>query len=759
MQTNISNDKLRFSMAWFLQRFVLAPGLRLYTRLINSTEVLGVENLEALEGENFLVCPNHTSAWDIWAGFEVGFHAMKTYFANDTYMCGLGAIERLGPWPVRTFCLSAGVLPVDRSQGLDQYAIRDVLRLFEQKEKRVACLVYPEGTRSRTGRLASKFKAGIGWIQAHTSAPVVPVYQMGWDQLPAVGQKLKIVIGKPMRFDDLADEAENPTTWIEIATRIMDAIRELELATNPEAAPPRLDPVASGLLFDSEKWSSTLRDLKRPLTFVEQDERVGLLCGPHGLAAAESVPGASIRLKLPAASGRDLGNPEFRKRFAVDWAMTAAPMERGLTRVEFSAALARSGFLAVHAIDFHDEAQIREELDALRAGAQGRSFAVGMRYHPHHEGEDERRFDLLREMDVDTAYVAGYVRATRAMLAYRYASLKEKVEGEGLRPRKLVVRVSHVELARHFAQPAPSDLLDELRTRELLSEEERALAEGLPMADAIVVEGDLLRSGTRRDLGTLLPAVATVLRDGDASSVLLGAAGDLASPEALEGAFAMGADFVVVGDPFQLTLEAGGAPDRKALLARLQTADVTTVPSYEYLEADWRVHVARFGSPFAARATRLERILRDHDEGRPLDEKDRSFLERQLFGGPLDDCFERARPFFEERWPELLRRADDDGKLRLPLLARKYLWDSQSWGNEGNPEHKLDWQLRCGPGMGAFNLWRADSPLAELEKLDAATLARSLMNGAAVVARLASVGAAGLGVPQNLRPLPPLPLD
>ena len=235
-ERNLSNDNLRFICAWLLTRIFLAPVLFFYTRVINRTKFYGLENLRKLRNRSYIVCTNHTSSFDIWMGFEIGFAGLSNYFSTKYYLCGLGAVDRLGPWIIRKFCIHSGVLPVDRSQGLDQYALQDVVRLLNEEKRKIACLIYPEGTRSKTGFLSREYKAGAGWVQSMTGAPVLPVYQIGYDQLPGVGKTLEIHIGEPMEFSDFQGKEDSPSTWIKVTDQVMAELfrREQELHPRKE---------------------------------------------------------------------------------------------------------------------------------------------------------------------------------------------------------------------------------------------------------------------------------------------------------------------------------------------------------------------------------------------------------------------------------------------------------------------------------------------------------------------------------------------
>ena len=232
-ERNLSDDSKRFAFAWLLTRFILAPALFIYTRIFNKTRFFGLDNLEKVRGKSYLVCTNHTSSFDIWMGFEIGFAGLNHYFSREYYLCGLGAVDRLGPWLIRKFCIHSGVLPVDRSQGLEQYALQDIVRLFREEKSKIACLIYPEGTRSKSGFLSRDYKAGAGWVQCMTGVPVLPVYQVGYNQLPGFGKTLEIHIGEPILFEEFAAQREKPVSWINVTNQVMKKLFDMEEQYHP----------------------------------------------------------------------------------------------------------------------------------------------------------------------------------------------------------------------------------------------------------------------------------------------------------------------------------------------------------------------------------------------------------------------------------------------------------------------------------------------------------------------------------------------
>ncbi|TFU27249.1 lysophospholipid acyltransferase family protein [Thermus tengchongensis] len=91
-------------------------------------------------------------------------------------------------------------IPVERGQS-DLSAIKGAIRALERG---MAFGIFPEGTRSRTGRL-QPFKTGVAAIALRTGSPVVPVAVVGTDEAWPVGHKLfrlrrpiRVIYGKPI---------------------------------------------------------------------------------------------------------------------------------------------------------------------------------------------------------------------------------------------------------------------------------------------------------------------------------------------------------------------------------------------------------------------------------------------------------------------------------------------------------------------------------------------------------------------------------
>lgn len=122
-----------------------------------------------------------------------------SFLAKDSYFTGKGFRGTMA----RVFFTSIGAIPVRRGVGqAAQDALDAGLSLLDQGE---AFAIYPEGTRSRDGRLY-RGKTGVAWLALNAGVPVVPVALKGTDKVQPIGSKgirpsrVSIEFGKPIQF-------------------------------------------------------------------------------------------------------------------------------------------------------------------------------------------------------------------------------------------------------------------------------------------------------------------------------------------------------------------------------------------------------------------------------------------------------------------------------------------------------------------------------------------------------------------------------
>ena len=86
----------------------------------------------------------------------------------------------------------------------------------------------------------------------------------------------------------------------------------------------------------------------------------------------------------------------------------------------------------------------------------------------------------------------------------------------------------------------------------------------------------------------------------------------------------------------------------------------------------------------------------------------------------------------------------------MALFFRWYLGLSSNWANAGNPERTSDYQIWCGPAMGAFNDWVKGTHLEKYEHRNAPEVAENIMQGAAYLYRINTLKIQGAKLPDSV---------
>jgi hypothetical protein len=106
-----------------------------------------------------------------------------------------------------------------------------------------------------------------------------------------------------------------------------------------------------------------------------------------------------------------------------------------------------------------------------------------------------------------------------------------------------------------------------------------------------------------------------------------------------------------------------------------------------------------------------------------------------------------------------LAKAESDSRHRMALVFRWYLGLSSRWANVGEPGRQVDYQVWCGPAMGAFNEWAKGSHLEQPQNRTVVGVALNLLYGACVVTRRAALRQQGVALPDECFPLAPMTTD
>ncbi|HWJ77108.1 MAG TPA: lysophospholipid acyltransferase family protein [Niallia sp.] len=185
----------------------------LFSKNLFIKEVIGKENLP--KNGPYVIVANHASYFDHFIIFTV----IKHYMKHQVYF--LTKKEAFDSYLSRKWHLSMGAIPLNRG-ATDVAAFKTVVSHL--KEGKIIC-IYPEGTRSPTGRLYQGKQGAIRMALA-ANVPIVPIGLEGtFDILPRKMLwprliKAKIHIGEPIELQKSRDKDQLDNYLRDVMTSI-----------------------------------------------------------------------------------------------------------------------------------------------------------------------------------------------------------------------------------------------------------------------------------------------------------------------------------------------------------------------------------------------------------------------------------------------------------------------------------------------------------------------------------------------------------
>ncbi len=455
---------------------------------------------------------------------------------------------------------------------------------------------------------------------------------------------------------------------------------------------------------------------------------------------------------LPALYPEWLGDRSFLEVHGLRFPYVTGAMARGIATTSIVIEMGNNGMLGFFGSAGLPLPVVERALDEIEQALGNKPWGCNLIHSPQEPQLEEGMAELLLRRGVRRVSASAYMALTPSIVRYAMCGLRTAPDGQIMRNNYVFAKISRPETAAHFMSPPPGEMLDALVERQWLTPQEAQLARHLPVAEDITTEAD---SGGHTDnqILTALFSTITSLRDriaakhGYTRPIRIGAAGGLGTPSAVAGAFALGAAYVLTGSVNQSAVESGVSTDAKALLAETRMGDVMMAPSADMFELGVKVQVLKRGTMFGPRAQQLYDLYAAYPSLEAIPSDVMARLEKQLFRAPIAEIWEGTRAFWAERNPREAERADKDPKHKMALVFRWYVGSTSRWPITGTTERKIDYQLWCGPAMGAFNAWVADSFLEPPQNRTVVQIARNLLEGAAVITRAQQLRNYGVPLP------------
>ncbi len=199
-----------------------APARRILQPLVRRLWRFEVEGLHHVpESGPAVLCPNHAAFID----------SLFVPAVLDRNLIYVGKAEYLDDWKTKHLFPALGMIPIDRRGGDHAAAALDAARQVLKSGGLFG--IYPEGTRSRSGKL-HKGHTGAARLAVETGAPLVPIGLVGTAEIqppdtfmPKFGRTVGIRFGQPIEVGRYRDRVGDRNMYRELTDELMFEIQRL----------------------------------------------------------------------------------------------------------------------------------------------------------------------------------------------------------------------------------------------------------------------------------------------------------------------------------------------------------------------------------------------------------------------------------------------------------------------------------------------------------------------------------------------------
>jgi trans-AT polyketide synthase/acyltransferase/oxidoreductase domain-containing protein len=433
-----------------------------------------------------------------------------------------------------------------------------------------------------------------------------------------------------------------------------------------------------------------------------------------------------------AITAESLGSKGFRDSYCLKYAYVAGAMYKGISSKEMVIAMGRAGLLSYLGVGGLRFEEIESAIQYIqRELSNGEPYGMNLLCNLERPELEERTVDLFLRYGIRCVEAAAFMQITPSLVRYRVTGARRNHDGLVV-PNRVLAKVSRPEVATVFMQPAPKSIVQRLRNTGALSATEAELSQEIPMCSEICVEAD---SGGHTDGGVayaLMPVMLKLRNEMTAKyktnpHICLGAAGGIGTPQAAAAAFIMGADFILTGSINQCTVEAGTSARVKDILQEINVQDTDYAPAGDMFELGAKVQVVKKGLFFPARANKLYELYQRYESIDDLDDRFKAQIQEKYFGRSFRAVWEETEAYYRLANPQRIMNIEKYPKQKMALIFRWYFIHTVRLALNGSTEQLVDYQIHCGPAMGAFNQWVKGTSLESWRNRHVADIADQIM--------------------------------
>lgn len=435
---------------------------------------------------------------------------------------------------------------------------------------------------------------------------------------------------------------------------------------------------------------------------------------------------------------QQLGSKIFRQKYNIKYAYVVGSMYKGISSKELVTRMGRAGLIGYFGTGGLKIETIHNAIDHIQTQLKpDQVYGMNLLCHLDQPQLEMQQVELFLKANIKFVEAAAFVQLTPALVKYRLTGLQINPDGSIHVANHILAKVSRPEVAKLFMSPPPKILVKHLVEAGYLTENEARLGELIPMANEICVEAD---SGGHTDQGVafvLFPTIKKMAQELTQiyqyqQTITVGLAGGIGTPEAAAAAFMLGADFILTGSINQCTVEAETSDVVKEILAQAEIQDTTYVPAGDMFELGAKVQVFKKGLFFPARANKLYELYQRYSQLDEIDEKTQKQIQEKYFKRTFDDVWAETKNYYLKSQPAIIDKAEYNLKQKMALIFKWYFIHTTRLALSGNVDERLNFQIHCGPALGAFNSWVKDTQLELWQYRHVDAIAEKIMTDTAM---------------------------
>ncbi len=409
--------------------------------------------------------------------------------------------------------------------------------------------------------------------------------------------------------------------------------------------------------------------------------------------------------------GANLGSSLFQKRYRCRLSYFSGSMYRGLASERLVVAMAKSGFLSFFGSAGFSSEELELHIKSIQSQIESDSpYGMCLIANINHPEEEFKHVELFIKYKIPVIEAAAFSAPTVSLVYCRSKGLTKTAQSQIKSPRRIIAKCSRVEVAGMFLTPAPMEIIEKLLSSKMITEEEAKLSQLIPLVDDLAIEAD---SGGHTDQGVAFALVPSMLALKDLmmkehqyhEEILVGCGGGIGTPKAVAAAFALGVDFIFTGSINQCTVESGAHDVVKEWLAKLSIHDTVVAPAGDMFEINAKTQVVKKNTEFPKRANKLYQIFQQYNSIDDIPLKIRQDIEKNYFKKTFTEVWDLVCAYKIKRSSKQLKEAQNNPRIKMKLIFQWYFSHTNKVAFNGDISESDNFQIHCGPAMGAFNQW------------------------------------------------------